>query len=359
MPEKTVYETTIKYRQLLNENGELDRDLKPSPDVSRLTRMYRLMVKARRIDEKSLKLQRQGRLGTYAPYKGQEAAQIASVEAIEEKDLLVPSYREGAAYLARGVPIDRILLYWGGDERGNQGLDERNCLPVSIPVGSQPIHAVGAVRAQQIKGDDDSFAITYFGDGATSEGDMMEAMNMAGVWGTPLLFFCQNNQWAISVPRDKQTASQTLAQKAAGYGFDGMQVDGNDPLAVLEAVREARSHCIENQEPYFIEAITYRRGDHTTADDASRYRSEEEEQRWKKLDPLTRTRQFLEREGEWDEEKQTELEDEIDGEIQQAIERYEEYDKPDPKDIFQHTFENMTPQLEEQYDELVQELTSE
>jgi pyruvate dehydrogenase E1 component alpha subunit len=359
MPEKTVFEHSITYRQILDADGHIDRDLLESPDLSRLTDMYRDMVRARRLDEKSLNLQRQGRLGTYAPYKGQEAAQVASVEALDSDDLIVPSYREGAALIKRGVPIERTFLYWGGDERGSVGMKSHNAFPVSIPVGSQPIHAVGAIRGEQVQGGYDAFAITYFGDGATSEGDMMEAMNMAGVWETPVLFFCQNNQWAISVPRDQQTASETLAQKAAGFGFDGLQVDGNDPLAVYHAVSEARENCIENQEPFFIEAITYRRGDHTTADDASRYRSEEEIKRWERLDPLKRTRQFLEEEGGWDDEKQTKLEDRVDEEIDEAIDRYETFEDPDPKDIFQYTFKEMTPQLEEQYDELVQELTSE
>lgn len=360
MTQKTVFEGEINYTQALDPDGNLDPEVIDEPvDSDWLTSIYKTMVLARLIDEKSLKLQRQGRLGTYAPYKGQEAAQVASVDALDDSDLIVPSYRDGAALLARGVPVKTILLYWGGDERGNTGLKERNVFPVSIPVGSHPVHVVGAIRARMIRGEDNPFGLTYFGDGATSEGDLMEALNFAGTWNTPILFFCQNNQWAISVPREKQTASETLAQKAFAFGFDGEQVDGNDPIAVNQAVKQARKRALEEETPYLIEAITYRRGDHTTADDASRYRSSEEVSEWEHRDPLTRTRLYLERETGWTDANEEEWRAHCEKEISEYVESYEQVDDPNPRDMFRYTYQEMTPQLQQQAEELTRELTDE
>jgi len=360
MAEKTVFRDEIRYTQVLDPEGRLDTDaLQIELDLDEIVELYKRMVLARKVDEKALNLQRQGRLGTYAEYKGQEAAQIGSASALESSDLIVPSYREGALLLARGVPLSNIFLYWSGDQRGNYGLKSLNILPPSIPVGSHPVHAVGAIRALNIRGDDGAFAVTYFGDGATSEGDLMEAMNFAGVWNTPVLFFCQNNQWAISLPRHKQSASKTLAQKALAFGFQGEQVDGNDLLAVRQAVVHAREHAIENQKPYLIEAITYRRGDHTTADDASRYRSSQEVEQWKQKDPLTRIRNYLETKHHWSDKHQSEWLSECDEVISEAIESYETREPADPADIFQYTYKELTPALQEQQKELIRELHDE
>ncbi|MFB6355923.1 MAG: pyruvate dehydrogenase (acetyl-transferring) E1 component subunit alpha [bacterium] len=359
MPRKTVYDGNVEYLQILTPDGELDEELLEFElDDDFLVNFYKKMKKVRVLDEKALKLQRQGRLGTYAPCKGQEACQVGSILAIEDKDFIFPSYRESGVFMTRGIPIEHILLYWGGDERGNTELRPHRVFPVSIPVGSQPIHAVGAMKANTIQ-DKHNVAITYFGDGSTSEGDMLESMNFAGVWDTPVLFFCQNNQWAISVPREDQTASETLAQKSHAFGFDGVQIDGNDPLIVYQTVKQVRETMVEEATPYFIEAITFRRGDHTTADDASKYRTEQEEEKWIERDPLKRTRTYLEKNGVWDEDREQQLEEECEREIEKGVEAYEDYEKPDPGDIFQYTYEEMTSPLEQQYESFLQEKTSE
>lgn len=357
MAEKKVFRGEIQYTQVLDPEGQLDTDaLQIELDHDTIVELYKQMLLARQVDEKALKLQRQGRLGTYAAYKGQEAAQVGSVSAFEASDLIVPSYRDGAALLARGLPLKKIFLYWSGDERGNLGLKSNNILPPSIPVGSHPVHAVGAIRARNIEGDDSAFGVTYFGDGATSEGDLLEAMNFAGVWNTPVLFFCQNNQWAISVPRDNQTASETLAQKALAFGFKGEQVDGNDLIAVRQATIRARKYAISNREPYFIEAITYRRGDHTTADDASRYRTREEVEQWKQKDPLKRIRKYLQSKNYWSDTQQKNWSRECDKIISEAIEAYENIEPADAATIFKYTYKNMTPAHQEQKKELNREL---
>ena len=341
----------VDYLSILDSDGTLDDGLDPDIPADDLRRMYRAMVLARRLDERMVRLQRQGRIGTFAPLKGQEAAQIGSVATLNARDWMVPSFRETAAMLWRGWPIEQLLLFFAGYLEGGRPGPEQRDLPITIPVSTQLPHAVGLAYAAQYK-DDDSVVMAYFGDGATSEGDFHEAANFAGVWHVPVVFVCQNNQWAISVPLKKQTHSRTIAQKALAYGFPGIQVDGNDLLAVYSATREAVARARAGQGPTLIECVTYRLGVHTTADDPTKYRSDDEVRAWEKKDPLTRLVPYLERKGLLT----PGLEEEIDAEIAAAIERFEATPPPDPLTIFDHVYAERPPHLERQRAELMERL---
>src|SRR6184192_3921889 len=284
----------VEYLSILDSEGHLDPALEPKLSPDELRALYRAMILGRRLDERMVRLQRQGRLGTFAPIKGQEASQLGSVSTLRRTDWMVPSFRETAAMLLRGWPIEKLLLLFAGYLEGGQPDESQNDLPITVPVATQLPHAVGLAYAAQYRGDD-AVVMAYFGDGATSEGDFHEAMNFAGVWHVPVVFVCQNNQWAISVPIKKQTHSRTLAQKASAYGFPGIQVDGNDVLAVYAASREAVDRARAGDGPTLIECVTYRLGVHTTADDPTKYRTDEEVKFWEQKDPLTRFRAYLEK----------------------------------------------------------------
>ena len=341
----------VDYLSILDSDGVLDDALDPRIPPDELARMYRAMLLARRLDERMVKLQRQGRIGTFAPLKGQEAAQIGSVATLGPRDWMVPSFRETAAMLWRGWPIEKMLVFFAGHLEGGQPAPGQRDLPITIPVSTQLPHAVGLAYAAQYK-DDDAVVMAYFGDGATSEGDFHEAANFAGVWHVPVVFVCQNNQWAISVPLKKQTHSRTIAQKALAYGFPGIQVDGNDLFAVYTATREAVARARAGEGPTLIECVTYRLGVHTTADDPTKYRSDDEVKAWERKDPLTRLVPLLERRGLL----APELEAEIDAEIAAAIERFESMPAPDPVTIFEHVYAERPPHLEEQRTELIERL---
>src|SRR5712671_3891204 len=306
-------------------------------DIALLVSFYRAMVLARAFDLKAVSLQRTGRLGTYAVALGQEAVGVGIASAMREEDVLLPSYRDNAALLWRGMKMEEILLYWGGDERGNRSSGPSHDFPFCIPVGSQAPHAAGVAYAFKLR-KEPRVAVCLFGDGATSKGDVWEAMNFAGVWRLPVVFVVNNNQWAISVPLGLQTASQTLAQKAIAAGFSGEQVDGNDVVAVRAAAEDAIEQARAGKGPRLIEALTYRLSDHTTADDAGRYRSAEEVQaRWKE-EPIARLRSFLAGQHAWSKTDEEQLSAECQQQIDAAVERYLVVKPRAPETMFDHLY---------------------
>ena len=351
MPRKVLESFNVSYLQILDAEGQLDSDLEPKLPPDSLRTLYRTMVLARRLDLRMLSLQRQGRMGTFAPIMGQEAAQVGSAFALEPTDWMVPSFREAAAYLLRGLPPKYILLYFMGREEGNAIPEGQRDLPVNIPVASQLPHAVGIALAAKVRGDPCA-VLTYFGDGATSEGDFHEACNFAGVFQLPVVFVCQNNQYAISHRRERQTHARTLAQKAIAYGFEGIQVDGNDLLAVYLATRDALARAKAGKGPTLVECVTYRLSLHTTADDPSKYRTKAEEEEWQKKDPIPRFRDYLTRKELWDETWQARLEQEVDAEIRQAVEEAEAARDFDPADLFDYVFATTPPLLRAQQEEM-------
>jgi pyruvate dehydrogenase E1 component alpha subunit len=338
---------TVEHLSILDSDGALDAALEPEISREDLRRLYRGMLLGRRLDERMLRLQRQGRIGTFAPIKGQEASQMGSVFTLRRTDWMVPSFRETAAMLWRGWPIEKILLLFAGYLEGSQPAPDQRDLPVTIPVATQLPHAVGLAYAAQYRGDD-AVVMAYCGDGATSEGDFHEALNFAGVWHVPVVFVVQNNQWAISVPLKKQTHSRTLAQKALAYGFPGIQVDGNDVLAVYTASREAVDRARAGGGPTLVECVTYRLGVHTTADDPTRYRSAEEVEAWERKDPLSRFRAYLEKKNLLE----SNLEEQVDEEIARGVQAFEATPPADPLAMFDHAYAEMPPHLRTQRAEL-------
>ena len=331
--------------QILTPSGDL---VGSAPfDVSMTRRLYRAMVFARTYDRKGASLQKQGRLATYAPFEGQEAAQVGSAAALDPADWMVATYRDAAAMCMQGYPLELLFAGRTGDERGGSPPDHVAVLPPSITVGGHMVHAVGLAWASRSL-QDGRVAITYFGDGATSEGDFHEAMNFAAVFAVPCVFFCQNNGWAISLPTSRQTRSETIAQKAIAYGMPGYQVDGNDLLAVYEMTREAIARARSGGGPTLIEAVTYRIGPHTTADDPGRYRPADEAMEWQRRDPLERVRLFLSERDAWSEEWQEQIEAEAVTEIDRAISLAEAMPPLSAGQIFEAMFEEMPPHLQRQ-----------
>ena len=296
MPRTRLDVPSVEHLSIVDEEGRVDESLEPPIPPEDLRRLYRTFLLARRFDERMLRLQRQGRIGTFGPIRGHEAAVLGSVYALRATDWMVPYYREWPAYMWRGWPLENLILYYAGYAEGMRVPDGVRDLPLCIPIASQIPHAVGLACASRYKGED-SVTMVYFGDGASSHGDCQEAMNFAGVFQAPLVFFCLNNQWAISLPRAKQTHARTLAQKAIAYGFPGIQVDGNDVLACYVATREAVDRARRGEGPTLIEALTYRLSLHTTADDPTKYRDEAEVKAWEAREPLPRFRRYLEAQG--------------------------------------------------------------
>lgn len=337
--------------QILDEKAKINSSLEPPLTEEQLKKIYTLMVTTRMADSKSFTLQRQGRMGTYAPSLGHEACQVGSSLPLEKGDWAFPYFRDLGMYVTLGFPLKNYYLYWMGNEEGMHIPSDLNLFTLAIPVASQIPHAVGAGMAARIKKDKIAILCT-FSDGATSEGDFHEALNFAGVYKTPNVFVCYNNQFAVSMPRAKQTASKTLAQKAIAYGFDGILVDGNDVLAVYTATKEALEKAKAGQGPTFIEAFTYRMANHTTSDDASKYRTEEEVKEWEKKDPIERYRLYLKNKGLWDESFEKIIQNQATATVNRAVEEAEKTPLPAVEDLFIYTYKNMTPNLEEQLAEL-------
>jgi pyruvate dehydrogenase E1 component alpha subunit len=315
------------------------------------------MLLARRFDERLLSLQRQGRIGTFPPIAGQEAAHLGAAAALKPDDWMVPAFREMAADIWRGRPLDSIIVYNNGFSEGGRIPAERNDMPISIPVGSQILHAVGIAWGMKYRATG-QVAMAFFGDGATSQGDFHEGLNYAGVFELPVVFVCQNNQWAISIPRARQTRSQTLAQKAHAYGIAGVQVDGNDLLAAYAAAEEAVARARSGGGPTLIECVTYRMAVHTTADDPKRYRTDAEVESWRRKDPLARFQLYLKAKGLLSDADVTAEEERVAAEIQAAVDRAEEQMKllGDPLHMFEHAYAEMPPYLKEQRDEVARGL---
>ena len=345
-----------KMFQILKPDGTLQPGEKPPLSDQETFTLYQKMIFIRLADQKALMLQRQGRFGTYAPIWGQEACQVGSAYVLQKGDWVFPAFREIGAALMMGIPLKTIFLYWMGNEDGKPGSGRDQCHACFNPGGNPPLHAVGVAWAAKLKGDK-IVTIAYFGDGATSKGDFHEAMNFAGVFKTPTIFFCQNNQFAISVPRKMQTASKTIAQKAIAYGIDGIQVDGNDLFAVMTATKEAVEKARSGGGPTLIEGVTFRFGPHTTADDPTKYRTEKEIEPWKPLDPMVRLRLYLKEKGLWSEEVEQRLTEEAQKEIDQAVKDAEAVPVPEVEEIFKYVYAEMTPQLKEQLEYLKSTLT--
>lgn len=317
---KIIERFEIPYYQYLKEDSQLTDDA-PSvaTDKTTLLQLYRTMVLVRTMDTKAIALQRTGKLGTYPSTRGQEAVFVGVGNALRKEDIFVPYYRDMGTLVQRGVKLSQILQYWGGDERGNCFNNED--FPYSVPIGSQCLHAAGAAYAVKFHKENRA-VLSMFGEGATSQGDVYEAMNVAGIWKLPLVFVVCNNQWAISVSREAQTACHTIAQKAIAAGFSGEQVDGNDIIAVQHRTVEALKNAREKGQPHLIEMVCYRQHDHTTADDASRYEAKNiREQEWKK-EPVARLRRYLEASGLWSEKQEEELLAECSVKVDEAVQEY-------------------------------------
>lgn len=350
MPRKRIaISDKLEYLSILDEQGGLDSELEPDIPADTLIRLYRTMLLARRFDERMFNLQRQGRIGTFAPISGQEAAHLGAVAPLRPSDWLVPAFRETGAEIWRGRSLESILAYFNGFNEAGKIPPEMNNLPIAVPVGSQVVHAVGVAWAMKYRQTDD-VAVAFFGDGATSQGDFHEGLNFAAVFAVPAIFVCQNNQWAISIPLSKQTRSKTLAQKAIAYGMPGIQVDGNDLLAVYAATHEAIARARAGQGPTLIECVTYRMSVHTTADDPKRYRTDEEVESWKKKDPIIRFQRYLEQKGLTNDAALEKMEAEVLEEIQTSVDRAEAQMKKmvDPMVMFDHLYADIPPYLDAQ-----------
>lgn len=322
--------------RVIDAHGEMVGE-DPGLDPELYQAMHRQMVLARALDRRMLALQRQGRIGTYPMLEGQEAVQIGSALALEPNDFVFPSYREHGVQVARGLPMEVLLAYWKGLPNSQWDMEKYRSGIVTVPIATQLPHAVGYSYMTKLRGED-TVTATYFGDGATSEIDFHSGMNFAGVWKTPTIFICANNLYAISVRYEKQTASETIAQKAEAYGFEGLRVDGMDPIAVYLATRLAARRARDGKGPTLIEALTYRYGPHATADDPTLYRSEEEVEEWKERDPIERLRRFLQSRGEWDERAGEKVAMEITDSVEAAVTSLEAQPLPERDDAVRHGF---------------------
>lgn len=348
--------TTFKIKEkveclsILDASGKVDEALDPKLNADKSLELYKLMLSARRIDERCINMQRQGRIGTYGPCRGQEAAHCAATFVMEPADWVIHAYREPGSFYHRGWPLETVLKFWGGYEEGCRPPDGVNDLPIAVPIATQCLHAMGIAWGMKLRGDKHA-VLSYCGDGGTSEGDFHEALNFAGVFQLPVIFLVQNNHWAISCPRDKQTASATIAQKAIAYGFDGLQLDGNDPLAVYVGVKEAVDRAKKGGGPALIEAVTYRMSVHTTADDPTKYRSDEEVKKWEKLDPIVRYQKYLVKRKVLDDKLIDEIEKDVLADVAAAVERYEAGRDVDPLDCFSYMYKELPAELIAQREE--------
>ncbi|MCD5322519.1 MULTISPECIES: pyruvate dehydrogenase (acetyl-transferring) E1 component subunit alpha [Pontibacillus] len=337
--------------QILNEDGEVvNQDAMPELSDEDLQELMRRMVYTRILDQRSIALNRQGRLGFYAPTAGQEASQLGSHFAMEKEDFLLPGYRDVPQLIWHGLPLYQAFLFSRGHFHGNQ-MGDVNAVSPQIIIGAQITQTAGVALGMKKRGKK-NVAVTYTGDGGASQGDFYEGMNFAGAFGAPAIFIVQNNRYAISVPVEKQSAAQTIAQKAVAAGIEGVQVDGMDVLAVYKATQDARERAINGEGPTLIETLTYRYGPHTMAgDDPTRYRVEDEENEWEKKDPLVRFRKFLESKDLWSEEKENEVIENAKEEIKAAIKKADEQPKQKVTDLISLMHEELPQNLQDQMEE--------
>ena len=317
-------------------------------DMEYLVKAYEWMMLTRTFDQKAVALQRTGQIGTYPSCLGQEAIAVACGMALDDNDVLVPYYRDHGAQLVRGYNLHELLLYWGGDERGSNAGPAQD-LPICVPIATQAGHAVGIASAMKIRGEQQA-VLCSIGDGGSSKGDFLEALNLAGTWHLPVVFIINNNQWAISVPRHLQSGAASLAQKGIGAGIHSVQVDGNDMIAMLDVVQDALERARDRKGPTLIEAISYRLGDHTTADDASRYRDQQEvESAWQR-EPMLRMRQFLQHQGAWNDTMEQRWQDHCHTAVSKAVEQYQAVPPQPDEAMFDHLYAEWPGNLDDQLD---------
>jgi pyruvate dehydrogenase E1 component alpha subunit/2-oxoisovalerate dehydrogenase E1 component alpha subunit len=342
--------------QMLEPDGHLKSGEELQLSEQDLLELYRWMTLVRLLDSRMLSLQRQGRIGFYGVATGEEAAVIGSAYALQKEDWVFPALRQGGAALLRGMPLKLYIAQCYGNsldvQKGRQmpchySYKPANFVAWSSCIGTQLPHAVGVAWAAKLKKDPIA-VMAYMGDGATSEGDFHVSMNFAGVFQLPVVFFCQNNQWAISVPFKGQTASESIAIKAKAYGFEGVQVDGNDVLAVYRVAKAAVEKARSGSGPTLIEAITYRMEGHSSSDDPTRYRDEQEVKEWKKRDPIERFRKYLNLQSLWSTRKEAQLQEELNMQIAQAIQEAEAAPLPALESLFEDVYAEMPPHLKEQ-----------
>lgn len=337
--------------QILNEEGKVVNE-SAMPDLSdeQLQELMRRMVYTRILDQRSISLNRQGRLGFYAPTAGQEASQLASHFALEKEDFILPGYRDVPQIIWHGLPLYQAFLWSRGHFEGGNIPEGVNVISPQIIIGAQYIQTAGVALGMKKRGEK-KVAITYTGDGGASQGDFYEGINFAGAFKAPAIFIVQNNRFAISTPVEKQSAAKTIAQKAVAAGIPGIQVDGMDPLAVYAAVREARERALNGEGPTLIETLTYRYGPHTMAgDDPTRYRTSDLDNEWEKKDPLVRFRKFLEDKGIWNEDMENEVIEQAKEDIKEAIKKADDTPKQKVTDLMNIMYEEMSYNLKEQYE---------
>jgi pyruvate dehydrogenase E1 component alpha subunit len=346
--------------QIIDPSGKVNPELEPTIPDKKLLKMFKHMALVRLLDEKGMRLQRQGRISFSIPSTGQEATQIGAVAALSPNDWIVPAYREPGMAFFRGLPLKDLINHWFTNEKDPQkgrrlpglfGSKKFRFINPSAPIGTQIIHAAGVGYAQKFL-KDKSINIVFFGDGATSSNDFHSGLNFGAVFRTPTIFFCQNNQWAISVPLTQQTAAVNLVDKAKGYGLPGVKIDGNDVLAVYQTVVEAAERARSGNGPTFIEAVTMRLGPHTSSDDPTRYQPKQELKKWKKLDPIHRFEKYLIAKNILQKGQLKEIQAEYDSEINKLIAEAEKLKPPSIDTLFTDVYQEMPWHLNEQLNEI-------
>jgi 2-oxoisovalerate dehydrogenase E1 component alpha subunit len=342
-------ERQFPIRQIMDEQGRIvEPEYREQITKELVMAMYRHLIRTRTFDRKCVSLQRQGRIGTYVPFEGQEACQVGSALALEDGDWMFPTYRDHGAMMTFGRTLTQTLLYWKGRTEGCIPPQGKKIVPPYVPIATQLPQAAGAAYAEKRKGTKNA-VIVYFGDGATSEGDFHEGLNFASVFNVPVVFFNQNNQYAISVPITRQMKSKTIAQKALAYDIPGIRIDGNDIFAVYFYTKQALERARNGEGPTLIEAVTWRYGAHTTSDDPSKYRDQEESKRRRETtDPIMRLERFMRQEGFWDENWANDVQEGIHAEVEQAVAEMERYPSANPEDMFDYVFAEPTWTIAEQ-----------